>query len=85
MAEYNIMAVIINHRSKKAPEFQEVITKHGCMIKMRLGLHEAGDVCSEEGLILLQLIGSKEEIGSLESELNGMEGITAKTLSVSSD
>lgn len=85
MADYNIMAVIINRRSKKAPEVQEVFTKHGCIIKMRLGLHEAGDVCSEEGLVLLQLTGGKDQINELEKDLNGMEGIKAKTLTVSSD
>lgn len=85
MAEHNIMAVVINHRSSKAPEFQEVLTKHGCLVKVRLGLHEAGNVCSEEGLILLQLAGNKDEIKSLEDELNSMDGIKAKTLSISSD
>lgn len=83
MNEYNIMAVIINHRSKKAPSVQEVFTKHGCCIKMRLGLHEAGDVCSEEGLVLLQLAGEKSDIKALEDELNGIEGVKAKTMSIS--
>ncbi len=85
MSEYNIMAVLINHRSKKAPTVQEVFTKYGCSIKMRLGLHEAGDVCSEEGLVLLQLSGDKSEIKKLEDELNGVEGVKAKTLSISGD
>ncbi|MCX7711490.1 MAG: hypothetical protein N2484_16745, partial [Clostridia bacterium] len=81
MACHNIMAVLINHRSKRAPEVQEVLTKHGCAIKMRLGLHETEDVCSEEGLVLLHMGGSKEDIQSLEDELNGMDGIKANTLS----
>lgn len=85
MNEYNIMAVLINHRSKKAPTVQEVFTKHGCSIKMRLGLHEAGDVCSEEGLVLLQVAGEKDEIKALEDELNGIEGVKAKTMSISGD
>ncbi len=85
MNEYNIMAVLINHRSKKAPTVQEVFTKHGCSIKMRLGLHEAGDVCSEEGLVLLQLAGEKAEIKALEDDLNGIEGVKAKTMSISGD
>ena len=79
------MAVLINHRSKKAPTVQEVFTKHGCSIKMRLGLHEAGDVCSEEGLVLLQLSGEKDDIKALEDELNGIEGVKAKTMSISGD
>ncbi len=85
MAEHNIMAIVINHRTSNAPKFQEVLTKHGCSIKMRLGLHEAGNVCSEEGLIILQLAGDKGDIKSLEDALNGMDGIKAKTLSISSD
>jgi len=85
MQEYNIMAVLINHRSKKAPTVQEVFTKHGCSIRMRLGLHEAGDVCSEEGLVLLQLVGDKAEIKALENELNGIDGVKAKTLNISAD
>ena len=85
MQEYNIMAVLINHRSKKAPTVQEVFTKHGCSIRMRLGLHEAGDVCSEEGLVLLQLVGDKAEIKALENELNGIDGVKAKTLNISED
>jgi metal-responsive CopG/Arc/MetJ family transcriptional regulator len=85
MNEYNIMAVLINHRSKKAPTVQEVFTKHGCSIKMRLGLHEAGDVCSEEGLVILQLTGEKKDIKALEDELNGIEGVKAKTMSISGD
>lgn len=85
MACHNIMAVLINHRSKKAPEVQNVLTKHGCAIKMRLGLHETDNVCSEEGLVLLQLAGDENENKALESELNALEGITAKTLSICSE
>lgn len=85
MACHNIMAVLINHRSKKAPEVQEVLTKHGCIIKMRLGLHETDDVCSEEGLVLLHMGGEDNEIKALEDELNGMEGINAKTLNICSE
>ena len=34
MKKYNIMAVVINHRSNNAPKVQEVFTKYGCNIKM---------------------------------------------------
>jgi len=85
MREYNIMAVLINHRSKKAPTVQEVLTKHGYCIKMRLGLHDAGDFCSEEGLVLLQLVGDKSDIKALEDELNDIEGVKAKTMSITAD
>ena len=56
MSCYNIMALLINHRSKKAIQVQEVLTKYGCLIKMRLGLHEAGNVCAEDGLVIPRLV-----------------------------
>ncbi len=85
MACYNVMTLLVNNRIKNAPKLQEVLTDSGCIIKMRLGLHEAGDVCSNEGLIILQLTGSKEEIADLEAKLNGLEGIKAKNNEICSD
>jgi metal-responsive CopG/Arc/MetJ family transcriptional regulator len=82
MENYNIMAIVISHRSKNAPEVQKILTKFGCMIKVRLGLHEAGNVCSEEGLIILQLDGDSSQIKSFQEELNSMEGVRANTMVV---
>jgi metal-responsive CopG/Arc/MetJ family transcriptional regulator len=82
MSCYNIMAVLVSHRVNKAKELQEILTKYGCIIKVRLGLHEAGDVCSEEGLIILQLCGQEEEIIALADELNKLEGIKAKNMQI---
>ena len=78
MVCYNVMTLLVNNRRQNAPRLQEVLTESGCIIKMRLGLHEAGDFCSNEGLIILQLTGSKEEIEALEARLNELEGIKAK-------
>jgi hypothetical protein len=80
MAIYNIMAITVNHRSKNAKELQDLFTKYGCLIKVRLGLHEAGDVCSQDGLIILQLTGGKDEITAFLDELNTLEGIKAKNM-----
>lgn len=79
------MAIVVNHRSKNAAKLQEILTQHGCTIRMRLGLHEAGDVCSEEGLVILQLCGEAEEIRALETELNQVEGVRAKSMSISAE
>ena len=78
MVCYNVMTLLVNNRRQNAPKLQEVLTESGCIIKVRLGLHEAGDFCSNEGLIILQLTGSKEEIVALETKLNELEGIKAK-------
>jgi hypothetical protein len=46
-----------------------------------LGLHEAGDnACANDGLIVLQPCGEKEEVEQLVEELNKLEGITAKLI-----
>lgn len=77
-----IMAITVNHRSHNAVHVQELLTKYGCIIKMRLGLHEAGNVCSETGLILLQLIGDKGETEAFKNELNSLEGVKANTMEI---
>lgn len=74
----HIMVVKIGARRKHAPEVQEVLTNFGCSIKARLGLHEAGDVCSEEGILILQLVGEKEEMLKLEKALNQMDGVKSQ-------
>ncbi len=85
MACYNVMSILLSKRTKNAPQFQEILTKHGCQIKVRLGLHDAGDVCSEEGLIILQLCGNEAEIDALEKDLNSLDGVTAKNITLCSD
>ena len=85
MASYNVMTLLVNNRRKNAPKLQEVLTASGCIIKARLGLHEAVNTCSDEGLIILQLVGSSEEIATLECELNSLDGVKAKNTVICSD
>jgi hypothetical protein len=85
MVCFNVMTLLVNNRRKNAPKLQELLTASGCIIKTRLGLHEAGDQCSDEGLIILQLAGSAEEIATLECELNTLEGVKAKNIELCSD
>lgn len=85
MSCYNVMTLLVNNRRQNATKLQEVLTHSGCIIKVRLGLHEAGDVCSDEGLIVLQLAGSKEEITELEKNLNKLDGIKAKNNELCAD
>ncbi|GKU25653.1 hypothetical protein [Clostridium folliculivorans] len=79
---YTIMAIKLSPRTKIAPTVQEILTKYGCIIKVRLGLHEAStDDCSTTGLILLELLSAeKEQIVKLSEELDSLEYVTAKLL-----
>jgi hypothetical protein len=85
MACYNVMLVLVNNRTKNALKLQEVLTKSGCLIKVRLGLHDAGDSCADEGMIILQLTGLKEEILQLEMDLNKVNGVKAKLVELCSE
>jgi len=78
-----IMAVTIDPRSAHAPQVQTVLTKHGCIIKTRIGLHEVSQKsCSEEGLIILHIHSSLDEIKILENELLDVEGVKVKYMSL---
>ena len=81
---YTIMAIKLSPRNKIAPTVQEILTRYGCIIKVRLGLHEASvDACSAFGLILLELLGDeKNQIIKLTEELNSLEYVTAKLIEI---
>jgi hypothetical protein len=78
--QYNIMAVKIDERRKNSPDVQHVLSSFGCSIKVRLGLHEAENVCADEGLLILQLAGDTGEMKALEKALNDMNGVKAQML-----
>lgn len=82
MDKFYIAVLRIDRRNEKAPGVQKVLTEFGCIIKMRLGLHEAGNVCSNQGLIILELAPDTEEIAKLLDTLNAIDGVTAKLLEI---
>ncbi len=76
---YSVMAIKVEERAAKAPNLQEILTEHGCIIKTRVGLHETdGEKCSMNGIILLHLYGEKSELQKLYDEVTCLEGITPK-------
>ena len=81
MSCYYIVGLRLNNRTHNATLLQEVLTKHGCNIKVRLGLHEASeDVCANDGLIVLQPCGKKEVIEAMVAELDSLDGVSAKLM-----
>ncbi len=74
----DIMVVKIGERRERSPKVQEVLAKFGCSIKVRLGLHETESVCSDEGILILQLTGDTEEMLKLEKALNELKNVKAK-------
>lgn len=80
---FTIMAIKILPRDVSAPKVQQILTKYGCIIQTRLGLHEADKgTCSPSGLIILNLINEGDEIKKLKDELDLVEGVTAKMIEI---
>lgn len=78
MDSFRIMLIKVNQRVQEAARVQEVLTEYGCQIKMRLGLHEAGDQCANQGLILLQLTGEDPVLEEFARRLGELDGVTAR-------
>jgi hypothetical protein len=79
--EIRVLGVLITNREKEAGTLQGILTKFGCSIKTRLGLHEiSDDLCSPCGLILLELLGDTSEMDKLEKELGLLSGVQLKKM-----
>jgi len=52
-----IIGLRVKNRNNSATKIQKILTKYGCIINTRLGLHDKSqDCCSSLGLILLEII-----------------------------
>ncbi len=79
--EIRILGVLITNREQEAGNVQQLLTKFGCSIKTRLGLHEIStDLCSPCGLILLELLGDTSEMDKLEKELGQLSGVQMRKM-----
>lgn len=77
-----IMGIQIGDREQEAVKVQELLTKYGCTIKTRLGLHESAEnLCSSRGLILIEFIqGKEEEVQALENELSTLSSVIVRQM-----
>lgn len=74
-----IMAIIQDNRMETAVKVQDVLTKYGCHIRVRLGLnHVTGRECTNDGIILLQLCGDDVPISQIEHELKVIPDVRVK-------
>lgn len=78
----NIMIIKTAKRRENVPSLQKVLTEFGCLVKTRLGLHEAGSVCSDEGLIILHLIEDEAEVKRFEQALGELDYIKFKLVQI---
>ena len=78
-----IMAILQENRVETAPKVQDILTEFGCNIRVRLGLHDAAlGVCTNTGLILLQLCGEEKLNQELEQKLQSVPYVKVKTMTL---
>lgn len=80
-SQIRLMGILIKERQHVATKVQDLLTKYGCSIKTRLGMHEAtDDRCAPHGLIILELTGDISEMEKLEKDLNSIQSVEAKNI-----
>jgi len=83
MKKYNLMGIAIGNRREFAPQVQEILTEFGCIIKMRIGLHEEiENSCSNEGFIILNLSDDDKEINRFVKKLESIDTVRVKNIKV---
>jgi hypothetical protein len=77
--EKTILLILIGNRKDSAVKVQQVLTAWGCLIKTRLGIHDGIlDNCSEQGLVILELHGTKEQKDEVARKIAVIPGVTSK-------
>lgn len=72
--KHTIFGVQVSHRTESVPAVQAVLTKYGCNIRTRLGLHDADSTsCSPSGLLLVDVFGPETE--DFYAELSALKGV----------
>jgi hypothetical protein len=83
--EKSILLVLIGKRQEAAVNVQKVLTGWGCIIKTRLGIHDGIlDNCSDEGLLILELYGTKEQKDELTRKIAVLPGVTSQLVNLAS-
>jgi putative iron-only hydrogenase system regulator len=73
--DIRIVGILVEGRASRAPEVQEVLTRYGSRILVRCGIP---DPSRERGIITLTMQADEDEYRSMESELQGIEGVSVR-------
>ncbi|HPI36314.1 MAG TPA: hypothetical protein PK397_00095 [Ignavibacteriaceae bacterium] len=79
-----ILLILIGKRKDSAVKVQQILTGWGCIIKTRLGIHDGVmDNCSDEGLVICELVGTKEQQDELTRKLSVLPDVSSKLVELS--
>jgi hypothetical protein len=77
--KHTIFGIHIDHRTENVPAVQALLTKYGCNIRTRLGIHDAdGTHCSPSGLVLVDVFGP--EVEDFYNELKTLKGVEVQRM-----
>ncbi len=78
---HHIFGTHVINRPENVPPVQATLTKYGCNIRTRLGIHDASDTaCSPSGLILVDAFGDDGTVGAFYAELSQLKGVELKRM-----
>lgn len=79
----NILLILVGKRKEEAVKVQQILTGWGCIIKTRLGIHDGVlENCSNNGLIILELVGTEEQVDELTRKVSVLPGVSAKLVNL---
>ncbi len=76
-----VISIVLDNRRSDASSVQDILTSNGCVIQIRLGVHEIQG-CSNQGLILVVAHGSEEETDALLKSLKACKSIKVSSMSI---
>lgn len=81
MRDHIIVGVHVTNRAKNAVEVQQILTQNGALIRTRLGLHDLeGDAVAPSGIILLEVVGSEDQIDGMCDALRRLPGVQVQRM-----
>jgi hypothetical protein len=85
MARHALL-ILVGNRKAAAVDVQKTLTAWGCLIKIRLGIHDGVLTdCSEKGLIFCELVGDDDKRNELTRKLNLIKGVCARQITLDLD
>ncbi len=77
--KHTIFGVHVNQRVENVPAVQTILSKYGCNIRTRLGIHDADSTsCSPDGLLLVDVFGPETE--DFYRELHSLKGVDVQRM-----
>lgn len=81
-----ILLILQKKRRETATAVQSCLTEFGCIIRTRLGIHDGvPDKCTNEGLIILEMVGERTDMKALENKLDAIHDVRTKLVDISFD